>query len=202
MVHLLSILLVLHLLAHHLLAFLLLRRNSGLRPLNRSLHSIELSESSGYWYKGNPDAQTNEAFRRAQKFPLRVTQGQRKHYTGRNYMTAKCVSGAQPRLWTDEEILAYHDFDERTEKQTEHSVMTEFAGNGNRFVNRGIGALLGIAAADIAKRAEGIVLEVCHRLLARRGSKECLIRAVCVPSCASVCDVDSSCLNLDLYLEV
>lgn len=70
-------------------------------------------------------------------------------------MTAKCVSGAQPRLWTDEEILAYQDFDERTEKQTEHSVMTEFAGNGNRFVNRGIGALLDIAAADIAKRAEG-----------------------------------------------
>ncbi|KAG6102336.1 hypothetical protein E4U30_007263 [Claviceps sp. LM220 group G6] len=108
------------------------------------------------WYKGNPDAQTNEAFRRAQKLPLRVTQGQRKHYTGRNYIIydRKVRSGAQPHLWTDEEILAYQDFDERTEKQTEHSVMTEFAGNGNRFVNRGIGALLDIAAADIAKRAD------------------------------------------------
>ncbi|KAG6082334.1 hypothetical protein E4U16_006280, partial [Claviceps sp. LM84 group G4] len=40
------------------------------------------------WYKDNPNAQTNEAFRRAHHWPLGVTKAMRRHYTGRNYMTA------------------------------------------------------------------------------------------------------------------
>ncbi|KAG6133575.1 hypothetical protein E4U46_008045 [Claviceps purpurea] len=67
-------------------------------------------------YKGKqPDAQTNEAFRREYDLRLCVLQADRDHYPSYNCMTKECFSGAQPRPWTDEESLAYIDYNRTPE---------------------------------------------------------------------------------------
>ncbi|KAG5944531.1 hypothetical protein E4U60_005914 [Claviceps pazoutovae] len=72
------------------------------------------------WYKGKqPDAQTNEAFRREYDLRFYVLQADRDHYLSYGYMTKECFSSAQPRPWTDEEILACIDYD--TGEEVRHS---------------------------------------------------------------------------------